>query len=103
VIGRFPFDGGSVVLERDQTDAEVDEEWRLIEQAVAEVRESLTAIDAEALTIDRFWSTFLDDVGIGDFMTPDVVSDEPPTIGIIHHDGTRGEKVVKHEWDGDGW
>jgi hypothetical protein len=103
VIERFPFDDGSLVRERNQTDAEEDEEWRLLEAAVRDMRTLLLDIDPAPLAIDGFWSTFLDDVGIGDFMTPDVLSDEPPTIGIIHPDGTRKVKVVKQEWDGHVW
>lgn len=103
VIGRFPFDGGSVMRERDQTDAEEDEEWRLIEAAVRDMRTLLLDIDPAPLAIDGFWSTFLDDVGIGDFMTPDILSDAPSRTVISHSDGTREEQFVRYEWDGDVW
>jgi hypothetical protein len=54
VAARFPF--------YDDPDDD-----RAAEQAAKDLAALIGAIDAEAVVPDRFWSTFLDDVRIGDF------------------------------------
>lgn len=47
-------------------------------EAVAnDLRRLLTPVDPPALEPDRFWSTFVDDVTIGDFSTEDLLESSP--------------------------
>jgi len=56
VLARFPY---------YEEDAEFDE----IDAAARDLADLIRGIDAEAMTVDRFWSTFVDDVQMGDFAT----------------------------------
>ena len=56
VLDRFPY---------YDEDAEFDE----IDAAARDLADLIRGIDPEAMVQDRFWSTFVDDVAIGDFAT----------------------------------
>lgn len=59
VLAGFPF------YERDASGEQLD-------RVAHELGERLTAIDQPAMVPDRFWSTLVDDIAIGDFATEDL-------------------------------
>jgi hypothetical protein len=61
VTGRFPF---------YDTSDDLDERNRVGDELAAMIEE----IDPPAMEIDLFWSTFVDDIRIGDFPTEDVLA-----------------------------
>lgn len=65
IVERFPF--YSRTSDYDVNDEEVA-------VAVRDLSAIIGRIDPPAIIEDRFWSTFVDDVAIGDFATEDVVS-----------------------------
>jgi hypothetical protein len=62
VIDRFPF---------YDLDADLEERERI----AAELRAVLHSIDSSALDANGFWTTFLDDLTIGDYATEEIVDD----------------------------
>jgi hypothetical protein len=61
IIDRFPY------YDRDTTDEEI--------QAIAsELLHTIRSIDSEAAVPDRYWSTFVDDVEIGDLSTEAILA-----------------------------
>lgn len=61
VIDRFPYYG------QDATDEEIQDVAR-------ELRDIIKHIDSEATVPDRYWSTFIDDVEIGDLSTEAILA-----------------------------
>jgi hypothetical protein len=66
IVERFPF------YSRDAEYEVNDEE---VAVAVRDLTAIISGIDPPAMEVDRFWSTFVDDVAIGDYATEDVLGD----------------------------
>jgi hypothetical protein len=64
VSGRFPY--------YSRSDFETDEGVAHVDRVCQELVEMVRGIDPPAAIPDRFWSTFADDVRIGDFATGDL-------------------------------
>jgi len=63
VIARFPFYG--------ENDAGVEE---VVDRAAKDVTDAIRSVEESAFERDRFWSTLVDDIQMGDFATEWIVS-----------------------------
>jgi hypothetical protein len=68
VVERFPF------YSSHDEDEKLDED---MDAAVRNLSAIICRIDPPAIDVDLFWSTFVDDVSIGDYSTKDVLSRRP--------------------------
>ncbi len=66
VLAMFPLYGREAELEERET----------VASTVAGV---IARIDADAMTVDTFWATFVDDLVIGDFATEDILRTDTPS------------------------
>jgi hypothetical protein len=73
VSARYPY--------YDRTAFDTDAGYAAVERVHDELVTMIDDIDGEAGVPDRFWSTFADDVMIGDFYTEDIPSAEPTQAG----------------------
>lgn len=72
VLSRFPFDTGDTGDDTDE-DSYLDRLEAETDRAVQDMAATLRRIDEAALLVDGFWTTFLDDVQMGDFSTKDIL------------------------------
>lgn len=68
VTQRFPFHS-------------IEDEWEAIELAAKSVADVIRDIEPAAMKRDLFWSVLVDDIGMGDFATELLLSDEPDQPG----------------------